>query len=136
MSSGVASDAMAAAMVRARSGAEIPVVTPFARLDRHREGGAEAARVLLRHKLQAEPLNLLVLHGEADQPAAVFRHEIDGFRRRHLGRDHQVALVLPILVVDQDEHAPVARFVDDLLDRRQERQILRGPGDVLFRNRG
>ena len=56
--------------------------------------------------------------GKADQAAAVLGHEVDGVRGRHLGRDHQVALVLAVLVVDQDEHAAVARLFDDLFDRR------------------
>ena len=43
-------------------------------------------------------------------------HEVDRIGRRHLRRDDEVALVLAVLVVDQDEHPAVARFVDDLLD--------------------
>jgi hypothetical protein len=38
--------------------------------------------------------------------------------RAHLRRDHQIALVLAVLVVDKDEHAPVAGILDDLFDRR------------------
>ena len=33
------------------------------------------------------------------------RHEVDGVRRRHLAGNDQVALVLPVLMVDEDEHA-------------------------------
>ena len=47
------------------------------------------------------------------------RHEIDRVRRRELGRDDQIALVLPILVVDQNEHPAVARFFDQFLGARQ-----------------
>src|SRR6185437_11164729 len=38
--------------------------------------------------------------------------------RRHLRRDDEVALVLAVLVVDEDEHPAVAGFLYDLLDRR------------------
>ena len=53
--------------------------------------------------------------------AAVLGHEIDGIRRRHLRRDDEVALVLALLGVDEDEHAPVARVLDNLLDGRERR---------------
>src|SRR5690606_22372110 len=39
------------------------------------------------------------------------------FRRRELGRDDDVALVLPILGVDQDVGPPVAGVLQDVLDR-------------------
>ena|SRR6478672_9543250 len=52
---------------------------------------------------------------EADETAAVPRHEIDRLRRCHLRRDDEVALILAILVVDEDEHAAVACLVDNLL---------------------
>ena len=42
-------------------------------------------------------------------------HEIDGVGCRHLRRDDEIALILAVVVVDQDEHAPVARLVDDRL---------------------
>ena len=52
------------------------------------------------------------------------RHEIDRVGRGHLRRDHQIALVLPILVVDEHEHAAVARLLDDLLDPDEHRRIV------------
>ena len=45
-------------------------------------------------------------------------HEIDRIGRGHLRGDHQIALILPVLIVDQNEHAPIQRFVDDLLCSR------------------
>ena len=47
-------------------------------------------------------------------------HEVDGVGRRHLRGDDEVALVLAVLGVDQDDHAPVAQILDDLVDRRKE----------------
>ena len=44
------------------------------------------------------------------------RHEVDRIGRRHLRGDDEIAFVLAILVVDQYEHAAVARFLDDFLD--------------------
>jgi hypothetical protein len=49
----------------------------------------------------------------------VFGHEVDGFRRRQLRRNDEVALVLPLFVIDQDDHPAVAKFLDSFLDRRK-----------------
>jgi len=38
----------------------------------------------------------------------MFRHEVYRIRRGLLGRDDQIALILAILAVREDEHAPVA----------------------------
>ena len=43
-------------------------------------------------------------------------HEVDRIRRRHLGGNDEIALILAVLVVDEDEHPPIARLVDQLLD--------------------
>jgi hypothetical protein len=69
-----------------------------------------------RHHRQAQRVEPFGLHRQADQATAIDRHEVHRIRGRHLGRDHQIALVLAVLVIDQDEHASVARLVDDLGD--------------------
>ncbi len=79
----------------------MPVVTPS-------RASIETVKALLRHR-------------EADQAARVAGHEVDRVGRGELRGDHEVALVLPVLVVDQDEHAAVARFLDQIL----------GAGEVL-----
>ena len=54
--------------------------------------------------------------GQADQPAPVPRHEVDGLRR-HLRRRHrQVAFVLAILVVDDDDHLTGAECLQRVVD--------------------
>ena len=55
------------------------------------------------------------------EPTGVRRHEIDRIGRRELRRDRQVALVLAILVVDDDDHPALADVLDRLLDRRERR---------------
>ena len=90
----------------------------LARLDRGGEGGFEAGAVGAAHRLQAELVDPLAGQRQADQAAAVLGHEVDRVGRRHLRRDDEVALILAVLVVDQDEHAAVARLVDDLLGAR------------------
>ena len=92
---------------------------PLARLDRDGEGGLVAAAVGAAHRLEPELVDPLLGQREADQAAAMLGHEVDRVGRRHLRRDDEVALILAVLVVDQDEHAAVARLVDDLLGADQ-----------------
>ena len=112
---------MATAMVRARSEAEMPVVTPSRASIETVKAVCMRASLVRDIEGKAELLDALAGQRQADQAAAVARHEVDRLRRRHLRRDDQVALVLAILVVDQDDHAAVADVLDDLLDRRQRR---------------
>ena len=108
---------MATATVRARSWAEMPVVTPSrASIDTVK---AVSWREELACAISGSPSGVepLAGHREADEAAAVGGHEVDGDGRRHLGRDDEVALVLAVLVVDKEEHPPVAGVVDDLVDR-------------------
>ena len=88
----------------------------FARLDRDRERGAERRLVVLGHRAQAELVGALLGEAEADQPARVRRHEVDRLRRRELRGDRQVAFVLAVLVVDDDDHAALADLLDRLFD--------------------
>ena len=96
---------------------------PFPRLDRYGEGGGVPRAVGARHQLEMELLGAFGREREADQAAAMLGHEVDGVGRRHLRRDDQVALVLALLGVDQDEHAAVARILDHLLDRREKLMV-------------
>ena len=98
---------------RAVGGAD-PGRDAFLRLDRDGERGLVAAAVGARHRLKPELVGALLGQREADQPAPVTGHEVDRVGRRHLRRNDEVALILAVLVVDEDEHPPVARFVDDV----------------------
>ena len=107
-------------IVRARSWAEMPGRDAFAGLDRDRERGAEGRLVLVRHLAQPELLAPLGREAEADQPAPVRRHEVDGLGRDELRRDREVALVLAVLVVDDDDEPSRADLLDRLLDGRED----------------
>ena len=121
---------MATATVRARSWAEMPVVTPSRASIETVKAVSWRDGVGLRHQRQAEGVEPLAGEREADQAAAVGGHEVDRGRRAHLRRDDEVALVLAVLVVDEDEHPAVARVLDDLLDRGDR------VGIVVRRERG
>ena len=105
----------AGAVVRGDAGGDA-----FAGFDRNGEGRAVARLVLARHVLEAQLVGALLGQRQADQAAAVLGHEVDGVGRGHLRGDDQIALVLAVLGIDQDDHAAVAQIVDDLGDGRQE----------------
>ena len=83
-----------------------------------RAAAAEARAVLVvrHHHREPELLEALLREREADQAAAVAGHEVDGLGRHLLGGDAEIALVLAILVVDEDHDAAGA----DVLDRRPD----------------
>jgi hypothetical protein len=85
-----------------------------ARLDRDSEGGFVPSRIAARHQRQTKLLDPFLAEREADQAASVLGHKIDRVGSRHLRRDDEIALILAILVIDQDEHPAVARLVDQL----------------------
>ena len=87
-----------------------------ARLDRHRERGAERRGVVLHHEREPQLVAALLGQGEADEAAAVARHEVDGVGRDLLRRDREVALVLAVLVVDDDHEPALAERLDRILD--------------------
>jgi hypothetical protein len=87
----------------------------LARLDRNGEGRLVPGPVVARHQRQAELLDPLAGKRQADQAARMLGHEVDGLRGRPLGRDHEIAFVLPVLVIDQNEHPALASFLDDVL---------------------
>ena len=53
---------------------------------------------------------------EADQAAAMAGHEVDRFGRHLLGGDRQVAFILAILVVHQDDHLALTEVFENFLD--------------------
>ena len=57
-------------------------------------------------------IGALLGEGQADEAAAVAGHEVDGFRGDVLGGQGQVAFVFAVFVVDHDDHAAGADFVE------------------------
>ena len=96
-----------------------PGADPAGRLDRDREGGLQRRLVLRRHQVEAELAAALRGQRQADQPARLLGHEVDRLRRRELRRHHQVALVLAVFAVADDDHPAAADLFDRLLDGRE-----------------
>jgi len=98
-------------------------------LDRDGERRGMLGAVARHHRRQAQPFAVFAGEGQADQAAAEARHEVDRFRRDVLGGQHEVALVLAILFVDQDHHAAGTDIGDDLVHGRN-RHAGKGFGSV------
>ena len=76
----------------------------LAGLNGNREIGSETRTVALGHQRQLQAVGQFRGHGQADQAAPETGHEIDGFRRDVFGGHGQVALVLAVLIVHQNDH--------------------------------
>ena len=87
-------------------------------LDRGRRQPGPGQGAFDRRERQPQLLAALARQGQADESAAVGRHEVDRIGRDAIGGHEQIALVLAVFVVDEDEHAPVARILPHI------------PGDV------
>jgi hypothetical protein len=85
-------------------------------LDGHAERGAEPGGVLLvaDHERDPQLVEPLAEHRQAHEPAAVAGHEVDGLGSDLLGGDREVALVLAVLVVHDDEHLPGLEVLEGL----------------------
>ena len=53
---------------------------------------------------------------QADQPAPVHGHEVDGFGGDELGGHGEVAFIFAVFVIDDDQHAAGADLFDRLGD--------------------
>ncbi len=91
----------------------------LARVDAHRERGPQACLVARDHLREVELLKTFGDHRYTDHAARVFADERDVLRTRELRRHREVALVLTVLVVDDDHHLPAADVVNGFVDRRE-----------------
>src|SRR5207245_11511826 len=78
------------------------------------ERGTEAAGVPLHHRSDAELVEALGDDRQTDEPGSVAGHEAHVVGRDFFGRHHEVALVLPVLVID-DDHELAGFDVGDCL---------------------
>ena len=86
------------------------------RLDRDGERRLKGRFVVADHQGQVELARLVRRQRQADEPPAVGGHEVDGFRRRFFSGQDEIALVLAVLVVGEDDHPPRAKVVQGALD--------------------
>ena len=86
----------------------------FPGLDGDGERGGVPGLVRPGHGVEMQRVRPLRRDGKADQAAAEARHEIDRVRGRHLSRDDEIAFVLAVLGVHEDEHPALPGVLKDL----------------------
>ena len=85
--------------------------------DGHRGAAERGVRGGLGVQLEAVAVDRRERHAEI--PRRVARHEVDDRGRDLLGRADEVAFVLAVLVVDEDDGPAAAEVLQDLGDRRE-----------------
>src|SRR5205085_1671641 len=118
---------------RSRSGRRAIVPSSFMISHRTAAGENPASRARSQHASvwPARPCTLLG-DRHANQATTELRHEVDRLGRNAIGRDDEIAFVLPILFVDENDDAPVAKVSDDVLDRCDRHRARK---NVATRNR-
>ncbi len=93
----------------------------FAGVNRHGERGVAMRRVIRHLERDLEIAEALGREREANQSAPVLRHEVDRRRRHRRRRHRQIAFVLSILIVNDDDHAAGFDRDESFFDRRKRR---------------
>ena len=86
---------------------------PLRCFDRHREIGAQRRIVVRHHQRQVQLPAFLFGQRQADQAAAVARHEVDCFRRNKVRGLHEVTLVFAVFFINEDDHFAGPHVGDD-----------------------
>ncbi|MNT15731.1 hypothetical protein D3C72_1508020 [compost metagenome] len=93
----------------------------LARLDRHGEGGAVLAPVVLHHRPQPEFADLGLGQAQADDAAAFADHHRHIGRGQALGGEDQVRLVLAVVVIEQHDGTALTHGLERVRDALGQR---------------
>src|SRR5579862_6911594 len=99
-------------IVRGNSGFDASVF----RIDGDRKGSTAAGSISRSHQYQLKGIRSVLGNSQADQSARVSGHKIDDFWSDHLRRDHEIALVLAVFIVDDHDHAPSLELCECITD--------------------
>jgi hypothetical protein len=68
-------------------------------------------RIVIYHQLQTEFVASILQQADADQPPSMLAHEIDDLRGNAAGSSNEIALVLAVLIVyDDNDFSPFEIF--------------------------
>ena len=119
-SPGRVAGSMSAWIVAAAVGGRDAGRRAVAEVDGVGERGALGLGVVLDHERQVELVAALAGERRADDARRVAHEERDLLRRGELGRHDEVALVLAVLVVDDDDDLAPSDGGDGVLDRSEQ----------------
>ena len=103
------------------------MLVAVAGVDRHAERRVAVGRVLASSRGICSWLSRSGIIARQIRPRPCLRHEVDRVRRHRRRRHGQIALVLAILVVDDDDHAAIADGLDGLFDGGEGTRAVRAP---------
>jgi hypothetical protein len=87
------------------------------RLDGQRKVGAMRAVGVAHHERQTQLVAAFARQGQANEAAAIARHEVDVFGAHALGCHDEIALIFAILIVHQHRHLAGPEVIENLIDR-------------------
>jgi len=88
----------------------------FTGIDRNSEGGTQEGGVVGDLSSQVQFVTAVFSQRQADQAAREAGHEVNNLGRCLFGGAHKIALILAILVVNDDDHVPVAYLGDGIFN--------------------
>ena len=88
------------------------------------ESGFEIVAILIDHAPDAKRSEAAFGGGNADETAPMFCHKVDGFRADFLGGHNEVAFVLSILIIGDNDHAALADVFKAIFDRVEIVQVV------------
>ena len=86
-------------------------------VDRHCIRRAVGRRVVVYHRVELKPFGKLGQNRHAQQPLAVRDHEFDNLGSDLLRGDHEIALVLSIFGIDDNDDAAIGESLERVFDR-------------------
>lgn len=88
----------------------------FGGIDRDRKRRLHALAVFAHHQLKMKLAQTLLGHWHGDDAAGLAGHQGNMVCRDKLARDHEIAFVLAVFIIDKNDHLPSAQIPDHLLD--------------------
>ena len=88
----------------------------MADIDRDGKGGTERRIVARHHRIEMQPPRFIVRQGRADDARGMADDERHLFGRAQRSGDEQIALILPIVVVGDDDDLAACESADDGVD--------------------
>jgi hypothetical protein len=82
------------------------------------KGGLMAGGIATNHHVEPKGCEAFGAHRHADEASAVCCHEINGIGRDELGCHNEIAFVLAIFVIYDDDNLAVLYVLDSLLNGR------------------
>ncbi|CAI8409258.1 MAG: Uncharacterised protein [Hyphomonas sp. TMED17] len=84
--------------------------------DRHGKSRPHTFAIFPRHHMEVQGPGTLRRHRQTNQTTPETGHKIHHFRRRETCRNNQVAFILTVFSIDQNEHSSIPGIFNDFVD--------------------